>query len=646
MTTFNLNSRIGSSLLKRKYDFSFLDDAAEDRNPLTSTKNKFLANSFGDTKKAYISEKRGDFSVKKKKKKLKVKSKRLRRACYNADRDRERYRERGESRERDTLRHRFHSKRQIMRSYCLAADEIECSNSEVEGIGAAVAEMSAFQHSGISPSNKKDKLQADYIMLRDLFADMDYPIIERGISSSLLGDSSESTKSCSAPTAQFLPDAPNFVFGSSSSASRGMFRAAPAGVSFSTAFIRPITAPDISEMPVYNFSSDKELVTETYKSFSFVDHQANLLQLEKIHDIKAKKIKFLNIASMALIYSSNLKDVNDTYRMLIQKYADDVKTFEPEFILKVALFSRQELHIRSASNFLLSYAAYCEETRPYLEKYFESCIRLPSDFIEVAELYLVFNDSRLKTRSLPSSLKKVMMKSFSKFDAYQLAKYNREKKGAKTSGFTLKQLIRLLHLNSPAKEIMGLLGKKLSILYKILFFSTEYFLRYPETAEAFRKSRLPGIWDSRRAGERMKLPIPETWETQISSQGNKPEVWGKLIEFDSYFQLVYKIIGKLPYMAMLRNLKNLILSGISQKHHDKILKQLQNKIAVVNSRQTPLQFYEAFKALIDMEDAFYSRNVYANETFKGKPWQKTERLNLRKAFRKFLSLLWETTRKL
>ncbi|GIY87685.1 hypothetical protein CDAR_118681 [Caerostris darwini] len=612
----NLNSRIGSSLLKRKYDFSFLDDAAEDRNPLTSTKNKFLANSFGDTKKAYISEKHGDFSLKKKKKKLKVKSKRWRRACYNADRDRERYRERGlssdESRERDTLRHRFHSKKRVMRSYCLAADEIERSNSEDAGIGADAAEICAFQHSGISSSNKKDKLKADYIMLRD----MDYPVIERSMSSSLLGNSYEPTidrleqksctKSCSAPTAQFLPDAPNFAFGSSSFASRGMFRAAPAGVKFSSGVIRPITAPDISEMPVYNFSSDKELVTEAYKSFSFIDHQANLLQLEKIHDIKAKKIKFLNIASMALIYSSNLKDVNDTYRMLIQKYADDVKTFEPEFILKVALFSRQELHIRSASNFLLSYAAYCEETRPYLEKYFESCIRLPSDFIEVAELYLVFNDSRLKTRSLPSSLKKVMMKSFSKFDAYQLAKYNREKKGAKTSGFTLKQLIRLLHLNSPANEIMGLLGKK-----------------YPETAEAFRKSRLPGIWDSRRVGERMKLPIPETWETQISSQGNKPEVWEKLIDN-----------GKLPYMAMLRNLKNLILSGISQKHHDKILKQLQNKIAVVNSRQTPLQFYEAFKALIDMEDAFYSRNVYANETFKGKPWQKNRKIKFKESVQK------------
>lgn len=57
--------------------------------------------------------------------------------------------------------------------------------------------------------------------------------------------------------------------------------------------------------------------------------------------------------------------------------------------LQVALYSRQDLNIRSASNFLLSYAAYHDETRPYLKKYYEACIRLPSDWIEVAELYQV-----------------------------------------------------------------------------------------------------------------------------------------------------------------------------------------------------------------------------------------------------------------
>ena len=41
------------------------------------------------------------------------------------------------------------------------------------------------------------------------------------------------------------------------------------------------------------------------------------------------------------------------------------------------------------------------------------------------------------------------------------------------------------------------------------------------------------------------------WETQISLKGNKAEVWEKLIDNK-----------KLPFMAMLRNLRNMIKVGM------------------------------------------------------------------------------------
>jgi hypothetical protein len=40
------------------------------------------------------------------------------------------------------------------------------------------------------------------------------------------------------------------------------------------------------------------------------------------------------------------------------------------------------------------------------------------------------------------------------------------------------------------------------------------------------------------------------WETQISLKGNKAEVWQQLIDNK-----------KLPFMAMLRNLRNMIKAG-------------------------------------------------------------------------------------
>ena len=53
--------------------------------------------------------------------------------------------------------------------------------------------------------------------------------------------------------------------------------------------------------------------------------------------------------------------------------------------------------------------------------------------------------------------------------------------------------------------------------------------RYPEDLESFYQTRLPGTWDAERAGKRMKLPTPETWETQVSLKGNKAAVWQQLI---------------------------------------------------------------------------------------------------------------------
>jgi telomerase protein component 1 len=39
---------------------------------------------------------------------------------------------------------------------------------------------------------------------------------------------------------------------------------------------------------------------------------------------------------------------------------------------------------------------------------------------------------------------------------------------------------------------------------------------YPSNEVEFTSSRLPGNFDPERAGKRMKLATPETWETQLA----------------------------------------------------------------------------------------------------------------------------------
>lgn len=344
-------------------------------------------------------------------------------------------------------------------------------------------------------------------------------------------------------------------------------------------------------------------------------------------DVVQLKTALVNAVTTSLLSSPDFKERHDPTRRFLSKLGEKLALYEPEFILKLALYTRCDLNIRTTANFLLALSASLQPCRPFLKKYFAASIRLPSDWIEVAEIYQAFHDKSLNFGSLPTALRKVMAAKFPEFDAYQLAKYNKDsskkkknkkdkaskgkesnskpaeakaitKASVSSSGsdseeeslvasegeedereverlsFTLKQLVRKIHITEPVEHVMCLLGKK-----------------YPEDPEIFRRSRLPGTWEEERAGRRMKLATPETWETQVSSRGNKAAVWEELIDN-----------RKLPFMAMLRNLRNMIIAGVSPKHHRWIMQyRLNDERSVVNSRQFPFRFFSAYEVVGELE---------------------------------------------
>ncbi|KAL7053085.1 hypothetical protein AAHC03_025844 [Spirometra sp. Aus1] len=192
-----------------------------------------------------------------------------------------------------------------------------------------------------------------------------------------------------------------------------------------------------------------------------------------------------------------------------------------------------------------------------------------------------------------------MKLKFKEFDQYQLAKYNREQKAdAKLTKkcldkneerenslssceednkavfdrpVTLKNLIRQLHISEPKENVLCLLGK-----------------RYPSSAQEFLQYGLSGEWQPELVGTKMKLPVPYTWETELSKTPieEHKEAWERLIDS-----------RKLPYMALLRNLRNLLLVGIGSDQKSKVIKHLTNKVAVASSKQMPFRYFAAFSAL-------------------------------------------------
>ncbi|KAM4881527.1 telomerase protein component 1 [Thomomys bottae] len=375
-----------------------------------------------------------------------------------------------------------------------------------------------------------------------------------------------------------------------------------------------------AQMPFYSLSLGEEEDMETLAlKLTSGDSESHPEPTDKL--LQEKKMALLGVLCCTVASNVNIKNANDSTQCFILEVCRELATLEPEFILKASLYARQQLNTRTVANKVLAIAAFLPACRPHLRRYFCAIVHLPSDWIQVAEFYqhLVKGDEN-KLVPLPACLRAAMTDKFAQFDEYQLAKYNPRKHRAKKKPrrlthppkmersfpkrcfpkslwplknqqiefeaayntvpkknnqprFTLKKLVQRLHISKPAQHVQALLG-----------------YRYPSSLQQFSQSHLPGPWDSSKAGQRMKLSRPETWERVLSLRGNKASVWEDLIDN-----------GKLPFMAMLRNLCNLLRVGISSRHHDLVLQRLQHSKSVIHSRQFPFRFLNAHDSIDNLE---------------------------------------------
>ncbi|KAH3757178.1 telomerase protein component 1 [Pelomyxa schiedti] len=323
-------------------------------------------------------------------------------------------------------------------------------------------------------------------------------------------------------------------------------------------------------------------------------------QLQKLKDVavfsklspkelRVTKNALLNVVSASLVREPKF-DSPTSATVKINILVTQIAFYDPEFILKVALYMRTELNIRSTSNYVVSLASNIRHCSPFLRKYCKATIRLPSDWLDIASTYQCLPDKTLRGNALPTALRKALVDKFPDFDVYQLGKYNKENslkrkkkklrlkaekeptKAVFQAGkppVTIKQLVRQLHISEPPYHVMCILGKK-----------------YPTTEEEFKRNRLPGEFQPKLAGTRMKFPVPETWETLLSQKGNRSSTWEELIEHK-----------KLPFMAMLRNLRNLIFTGVHPRYHKWVMNKLTNEGTIANSKQFPFRFFSAYEVI-------------------------------------------------
>jgi hypothetical protein len=224
-------------------------------------------------------------------------------------------------------------------------------------------------------------------------------------------------------------------------------------------------------------------------------------------------------------YGDNSQEILDTARNVIKS--------ESVFVANLCVFARKELHLRTISHVLVSELAKSTEGKKFVRKVLNKITERPDDMTEVLAYYI-----NTYGKPVPNSMKKGLADSFSNFDEYQLAKYNRD------NSIKLKDILCLVH---------------------------------PKAKDEAHND----IW--RRLLEDT-LETPVTWETELSSKGNTKETWESLIDGN-----------RLGYMAMLRNLRNIVKSGAA--NINKVYEYLTDEARVLKNKQLPFRYYSAYRAL-------------------------------------------------
>lgn len=207
---------------------------------------------------------------------------------------------------------------------------------------------------------------------------------------------------------------------------------------------------------------------------------------------------------------------------------------DPQFVANLAVYARREFNMRSVSHVLIAYLAHEVEGKPYVRRAVKAVSLRGDDVTEIMVCYL-----NLFGKPIPNALRKGVADVMQGFDEYTLAKYKGEGKGVKMRD--------LLCLCRPT----------------------------PKTAEQSE------MWKRCLNNE---LQIPYTWETELSAKGNNAKTWEELIDS-----------GKVGYMALLRNLRNILNANPSNVK--KVLDTIQNPEAVKCSKQLPFRFLSAYKEL-------------------------------------------------
>ncbi|MDQ7823886.1 MAG: TROVE domain-containing protein [Candidatus Eremiobacteraeota bacterium] len=203
---------------------------------------------------------------------------------------------------------------------------------------------------------------------------------------------------------------------------------------------------------------------------------------------------------------------------IAKRIADLIPKVEPGKVALLAIEAREQMKLRHMPLLIVREMARSAPHKKFVSDTLPRVIQRADELAEFLAIY--WKEGK---QPLSGQVKKGLAKAFTSFDAYQLAKYDRE------GAVKLRDVMFLVH-PSPSSEEQGEIWKKL--------------------AEG-------------------TLAPPDTWEVSLSAGKDKKETWERLMK--------EKKLGALALLRNLRNMKQasvdekLVIESIKSMHTERIL---------------------------------------------------------------------------
>ena len=233
---------------------------------------------------------------------------------------------------------------------------------------------------------------------------------------------------------------------------------------------------------------------------------------------------------------------------------------DPQFVARLAVYAREQLYLRSVPLVLAVELARTHRGNSLVSRLVARVVQRADEIPELLACYAQAN-GRTGTKTLGRLSKQLqhgLALAFNKFDAYQLAKYNRE-----GTAVRLRDALFLVH---------------------------------PKPRDAAQQA----VFNQLVAGT---LPVPYTWETELSAAGQvayASPAERQAAVADTWEKLVGS--GRLGYMALLRNLRNLLEANVLTETLTRACVTLADADQVARARQLPFRFLAAYREVLALEN--------------------------------------------